>query len=196
MRNLIEGIYTLHKDVYRQRDRIGLIVFKGSKAFTLQHPTANLDLVMKKFREVGASDFTPLAAGLFEAWRVLKQEKLRNRDAIPNLVVFSDGIVNVPLERPLSMLTRRKYHSESQADAFDVAHLIAKENFKVYVINTNHSEQEARSPPIREEGWRLALSPTQFLMELARASKGTYHGLKLTENTQISGEAATRLFFT
>ena len=98
--NIIQAIYSLHKQVYRRRDKVGLIVFKGSKAFTIQHPTTNLDLVVEKLRRVGASDFTPLAAGLYQAWKALKQEKLRNRDAIPNLVVVSDGIANVPLNLP------------------------------------------------------------------------------------------------
>lgn len=179
MNNIIQAIYSLHSDVYRRRDRVGLIVFKGAKAFTVQHPTTNLDLVVKKLKEVGASDFTPMAAGLLQAWKVLKQEKMRNRDAIPNLVVITDGIVNVPLEKPLSPLTRRKYSGEAQADAVDAAHLIAKEKFKVHIINTNHLKEEAEAAPRREAGWRIVLTPTQFLMELARISGGNYHGLSL-----------------
>jgi len=179
MTNLVQAIYSLHENVYRRRDRVGLIVFKGAKAFTIQHPTTNLELVVKKLKEVGASDFTPMAAGLFEAWKVMKREKMRNRDAITNLIVFTDGIVNVPLEKPVSPLTRRKYSSEAQADSIDVARLIAKEKFKVHIINTNHSKEEAEARLTREEGWKIAYTPTQFLMELAHISKGSYHGLSL-----------------
>ena len=179
MNNIIQAIYGLHANVYRRRDKVGLIVFKGAKAFIIQHPTANLDLVVKKLKEVGASDFTPMAAGLLQAWKVLKQEKMRNRDAVPNLIVITDGMVNVPLEKPLSPLTRRRYSGDAQADSIDVAHLIAKEKFKVHIINTNHSREEAEATPRREAGWKLALTPTQFLMELARTSGGNYHGLSL-----------------
>jgi Mg-chelatase subunit ChlI/Mg-chelatase subunit ChlD len=175
--NIVESIYSLHKDVYRKRDRIGLVVFKGSKAYIIQHPTANLDLVVEKLRGVGASDFTPLASGLQLSWKVLKQEKLRNRDSVAHLIVISDGIVNVPLSAPISPLTRRRYTSEAQADAFDVARLLAKEKFKVHVVNTNHSQRDADSMPSLDTGMRLRLSPTQFLMELARVSKGSYEGL-------------------
>jgi Mg-chelatase subunit ChlD len=174
--NVIETIYTFHRDVYRRRDRVGLIVFKGSKAFTIQHPTRNLDLVVEKLRKVGASDFTPMAAGLLEAWKALKQERLRNRDAIPHLVVVSDGIANVPLDIPLSPLTRRRYTSDAQADSFDAARLLVKERIRVYVVNTNHSKEEAESPPLMVEGLRIRYTPTQFLMELARLSKGSYIG--------------------
>jgi Mg-chelatase subunit ChlI/Mg-chelatase subunit ChlD len=177
MENIVQTIYTFHSEVYRRRDRVGLVVFKGSKAFTIQTPTRNLDLVVEKLRKIGASDFTPMASGLFQAWKVLKQEKLRNRDAIPHLIVVSDGIVNVPLDVPLSPLTRRRYTSESQADSFDIARLLAKEGFRVYVVNTSHSKEEAGSFPIMDETRRIRLSPTQFLMELARLSKGSYIGL-------------------
>jgi Mg-chelatase subunit ChlI/Mg-chelatase subunit ChlD len=175
--NIVETIYTFHRDVYRRRDRVGLIVFKGSKAFTIQHPTKNLDLVVEKLRKVGASDFTPMAAGLLEAWKALKREKLRNRDAVPHLVVVSDGIANVPLDVPLSPLTRRRYTSDAQADSFDVARLIAKEGHRVYVVNTSHSKAEADARPLILEGRRLRYTPTQFLVELARLTKGSYIGL-------------------
>ncbi|MEM2127028.1 MAG: ATP-binding protein [Candidatus Bathyarchaeia archaeon] len=178
MEGLVRAIYSFHREVYRRRDRVGLVVFKGSRAYTLQHPTSNLELVVKKLREVGASDFTPMAAGLLEAWKVLKREKLRNRDAIPTLIVVSDGIVNVPLDPPISPLTRRRYTSEAQADCFDVAKLLVKEGFKVHIVNTKHTEGE--QPPSLDERWRLRLTPTQFLMELARAAKGEYHNMTLT----------------
>jgi Mg-chelatase subunit ChlD len=175
--NIIQTIYTFHREVYRRRDRVGLVIFKGSKAFTIQHPTKNLDLVVERLRKVGASDFTPLAAGLYQAWRALKQEKLRNRDAVPHLIVISDGIANVPLDTPLSPMTRRRYVSDAQADSLDVARLIAKEKLRVYVINTNHSREAAEAFPVMEEGRRIKLNPTQFLMELARISGGSYVGL-------------------
>jgi Mg-chelatase subunit ChlD len=177
--NIIQTIYSLHTEVYRRRDRIGLIVFKGSKAFTLQHPTRNLDLVVKKLREVGASDYTPMAAGLFQAWKVLKQEKLRNKDSISYLYIISDGIANVPLDEPLSPLTRRRYTSEAQADSFDVAHLLVKEDFNIHIFNTNHSKDEAESLPIMDGDKRIKLTPTQFLMHLSHITKGRYIGMKI-----------------
>ena len=186
MGNLIGAIYTLHSDVYRRRDRVGLIVFKGSRAYTLQHPTTNLDLVVEKLKNVGASDFTPMAAGLLEALKMIKREKMRSREAAIHLIVISDGIANVPLQRPISPLSRRRYLSEAQADALDVARLIAKEGVMAHVINTNHSEEDAQIPPALDEGWRVKLTPTQFLIELARAMKGDYRGLTLKTPTVVA----------
>jgi Mg-chelatase subunit ChlI/Mg-chelatase subunit ChlD len=174
--NIVQSIYDFHSEVYRRRDRVGLVVFKGSKAYTLQHPTRNLDLVVKKLKDVGASDFTPLPAGLFQAWKTLKQEKLRNRDSILHLYVISDGIANVPLVKPLSPLTRRRYSSETQADTFDVSRLLVKEGIKVHIVNTSHNPSEGT--PVKDENERIKLKPTQFLRELARVSKGEYIGLQ------------------
>jgi Mg-chelatase subunit ChlD/MoxR-like ATPase len=181
--NVIRSVHELQRNVYRRRDRVGLIVFKGSKAFTIQHPTSNLDLVVKRLREVGASDFTPLAAGLYQAWKTLKQEKLRSKEAIQSLVVISDGIANVPLNTPISPLTRRRYLSEAQADAFDVARLLAKEKIKLHVVNTRHSEEEAVALPTLYEGFRIQYTPTQFLVELANLAGGSYQGMKHLENS-------------
>ena len=173
--NIVQGIFDFHSEVYRRKDRVGLVVFKGSKAYTLQHPTRNLDLVVKKLGDVGASDFTPMAAGLFQSWKTLKQEKLRNRDSLLHLYIISDGIANVPLDRPLNPLTRRRYSSEAQADSFDVLRLLVKEGVKVHVVNTNHNPNEDEY--VRVKNARISLTPTQFLRELSRASKGEYIGL-------------------
>jgi len=181
--NVIKSVHELQRNVYRRRDRVGLIVFKGSKAFTIQHPTSNLDLVVKRLREVGASDFTPLAAGLYQAWKTLKQEKLRSREAVQSLVVISDGIANVPLSTPISPLTRRRYLSEAQADAFDVTRLLAKEKIRLHVVNTRHSEEEAVALPTVYEGFRIKYTPTQFLVELANLAGGSYQGMKHLENS-------------
>jgi hypothetical protein len=100
---------------------------------------------------------------------------------IPTLILISDGITNVPLDTPLSPVTRRKYTSEAQADSFDMARLIAKGRFRVHIINTNHREEEAAAFLKVDEGYRLRLTPTQFLIELARLCNGNYLGLSLEE---------------
>jgi Mg-chelatase subunit ChlD len=182
MEKLAQAIQSLHRDVYRRRDKVGLIIFKGAKAYTIQHPTTNLDLVLKKLKEVGASDFTPMPEGLLEALKTLKREKLKNREAVSHLIIISDGIVNVSLEVPLSPMSRRRYSSEAQADSLDVARLIRTEGFKVHVVNTSHSDDPL---PELEEGYRIRFTPTQFLVELARISGGTYKGFNLNGEATI-----------
>ncbi len=196
--NLGRAILSLHRSVYRRRDRVGLIVFKGSEAVVLQHPTTNLDLIVQKLWKVGTSDFTPMAAGMFKARNVLKLEKQRNKDVIPMLIVVSDGIVNIPLPRPLSARVNRRLLSDAQSDVLDVARLLARDKVRLIAINTAHRREElsieARKkvkPP-----YALLYTPTNFLMELAKVAKGSYYGLSLKRDEELtSGTKLERWFY-
>ncbi len=183
--NLGRAILSLHRSVYRRRDRVGLIVFKGSEAVVLQHPTTNLDLIVQKLWKVGTSDFTPMAAGMFKARSVLKLEKQRNKDTIPMLIVVSDGIANIPLPQPLSMRLRRKSLSDAQSDVLDVARLLARDGVRLIAINTAH-KGDALPPGAKGPlpSWK-AYTPTKFLMEVAETAKGSYYGLSLGKEEEL-----------
>ncbi|KPV62259.1 MAG: Magnesium chelatase, subunit ChlI [Candidatus Bathyarchaeota archaeon BA1] len=174
--NVRKAILSLHQAAYKRRDSVGLVVFKGTEAVILQRPTTNLNLVVRKLLEVGASDFTPLAAGLLRAREILQFERRRNKDVILTLVIISDGIANVPLERPLSPFTRQRFSNPSQADAMDVAHQLAKDNIQVIIINTDHRPEEMGIQRVSTLRW---YSPTDFLMGIARTTGGHYYGLSL-----------------
>lgn len=178
MINLGRAIFSFHRSVYRRRDRVGLVVFKGSDAFVLQQPTTNLNILTRKLMKVGASDFTPLAAGMLKAWQVLRLEKRRNRDATLRLVIISDGITNIRLDRALSSHTRRTFLSDAQADVVDVSRLLVREGIKTVVINTSHRPAEMLKR--KEEARKVGLqwfTPTEFLMDVAQQTKGSYYGL-------------------
>ncbi|RLE55176.1 MAG: hypothetical protein DRJ26_01100 [Candidatus Methanomethylicota archaeon] len=179
LENVKNAIRGLHKGAYRHRDRVGLVVFKGTSAKVVQQPTTNLRAVVKKLLEVGASDFTPLAAGMLKAYEVLKLEKLRNKEIIPVLVIISDGIANVPLDKPLSPELRRKFLNPAQADVIDVARRIAKDKIRTIIINTDHRPDEIYKK-IYHGAYRTAYSytPTALLMEIARITRGKYYGLR------------------
>jgi Mg-chelatase subunit ChlD len=100
--NLGRAVFSLHRSVYRRRDRVALVVFKGIDAAVLQQPTTNLRLIVSKLRNVGTTDFTPMSVDMLKAWRLLRIEKQRNKDIIPMLILVSDGIANVSLKQSLS----------------------------------------------------------------------------------------------
>lgn len=180
--NLGRAITTLHDRAFRRRDRVGLVVFKGNDAFVLQEPTTNVDLIVKKLWEAGASDFTPMATGMQKAWRLLRRERQRNKESILMLIVVSDGIANVALKTPVSKRTRKRYQSKAQADAMDMSRLLAREEIKTIFINTSHSPLEAS---IDELSQKDAYTPTRFLMEVAQTAHGSYYGLELTAEEKI-----------
>jgi Mg-chelatase subunit ChlI/Mg-chelatase subunit ChlD len=184
--NLSRAIRSLHRSVYRRRDRVGLIVFKGTEAFTLQAPTTNLDLIVRKLLKVKASDFTPLALGMLNAWKALKLEKLRNKDAIPMLIIVSDGIANIALKQPLTGRQNAVFVSEAQSDAFDVAQRIRRDNIRTIIINTSHSSLELLAAGIETEPNKRSkpYTPTEFLMKLSKTTKGSYYGLSLRKEEE------------
>jgi Mg-chelatase subunit ChlI/Mg-chelatase subunit ChlD len=180
LNNVREAVLSLHKSAYRRRDRVGLVIFKGSDATVIQHPTTNLDLVVNKLLKVGASDFTPMAAGMLKSLRILQSERRRIKEIIPILVIISDGIVNIPLKKPLSPFTRKQFFNPSQADVIDVSHLLTRNKIRTIVINPDHQSGERY---IHEP--RYGLSPNDLLLEIPRISGGRYYGISSKGEVQM-----------
>jgi Mg-chelatase subunit ChlD len=139
-----------------------------------------------------------MAAGMLKAWKILRIEKQRNKDAIAMVIIVSDGITNIPLKRPLTKRGQRTLLSDSQSDVFDVTRLLIRDDVRVIVINTAHRQDELL---IREREGKLPLRarwylPTEFLMELAQTAKGSYYGLSLKqEEDLIKGSKLEQWFY-
>jgi Mg-chelatase subunit ChlI/Mg-chelatase subunit ChlD len=181
LRNVRNAILSMRDIALKRRDRLGLTIFKGEEALTLQAPTTNLGLVVSKLTDVGANDLTPLASGMFEARRVLRNERARNRNLIPFLVIISDGIVNIPLGSPLQPSSRRVYINQAQADVIDAARLLRGEGVWTLVINPSHLPGEERDRRYKENVMmnigKIWLEPKELLMEIPRITGGYYYGI-------------------
>jgi magnesium chelatase subunit I len=181
LQNVRNAIMSMRDIALKRRDRLGLTIFKGEEALTLQAPTTNLGLVVSKLTDVGASDLTPLASGMFEARRVLRNERARNRDLIPFLVIVSDGIANIPLGSPLQPSSRRIYINQAQADVIDAARLLRGEGVWTLVINSSHLPGEERDRRYKESVMinigKIWLEPRELLMEIPRITGGYYYGI-------------------
>jgi len=180
--NVRNAILSMRDIAFKKRGRLGLVIFKGQSASTLQSPTTNMNLLVKKLMEVGASDLTPLASGMFEAWRILRNEKVKNRDVIPVIVIISDGIANVSLESPLSPYTRPRFVNNAQADVIDVAYLLQRGEVRTLVINPSHVPVgdialKTYKESLEERTRKMWLEPTELLMEIPRITGGYYYGI-------------------
>ncbi|MEM2137365.1 MAG: VWA domain-containing protein, partial [Candidatus Methanomethylicia archaeon] len=174
------AIKGLQKGAYAKRDKVGLIVFKGRHAEVLQYPTTNMSAIIEKLIGVGVSDFTPLAAGLKKAREILLMEKAKIKESIPVMVVISDGIVNVPLENPISPENRKKFLNPAQADVLDLARLMVKDDIKTIIINTDHRSDEIYKRIYhRRDMQTIFYTPTALMMELAKVTRGKYYGLRV-----------------
>ena len=105
------------------------------------------------------------------------------------LIIISDGITNVSLKRPISASTRQRFiHcSDPQADAMDVARLIARDGIRTFIINTSHRPAEIDKEvydPIMSKTL-LKYTPTKFLMEVAKMTGGSYYGLSLEKESEL-----------
>ncbi len=89
------AVFSLLMDAYQQRDKVGMVAFRGTRADVLLPLCASVDLAYKSLEELPTGGRTPLAAGLELGINTLIAERARNEDVIPVLVLISDGRANV-----------------------------------------------------------------------------------------------------
>ena len=116
---------------YQRRDRVGMIVFHGSRARVLLPPTNSVALAQKKLQVLPTGGKTPLAHGLYLAYTLAKRELRRQKSLIPIIVVISDGNPNVPC-----------FTLDPRADAFKAADAIARRGLPALFVDTNTNFME------------------------------------------------------
>jgi len=82
-------------DSYQQRDKVGMVAFRGNQADTLLPLCSSMDLAYKRLKELPTGGRTPLAAGLEKGLNLLLNEKQKDEGVIPVLLLISDGRANV-----------------------------------------------------------------------------------------------------
>jgi magnesium chelatase subunit D len=90
-------VLALLTSAYEQRDRVGVIAFRGASAEVLLPPTASVELAERALRQLPTGGRTPLAHALMRANELLRQERLSHPEYRPLLVLLSDGRANVGL---------------------------------------------------------------------------------------------------
>ena len=79
----------------------------------------------KCLRKLPTGGKTPLAAGLYSSYQILKTDKIKNPDSLQYLIVVSDGKANVSLNTENAL-----------EDAFVLGEKIRNEGIKTMVIDT------------------------------------------------------------
>jgi magnesium chelatase subunit D len=93
------AVMSLLMDSYQQRDRIGMVAFKGTDADVLLPLCSSVDLAFERLNKLPTGGKTPLSAGLSSGLNLLLGEKRKNDETIPIMVIISDGRANVPLHK-------------------------------------------------------------------------------------------------
>ncbi len=89
------AVLSLLLDSYQQRDKVGMVAFRGDQADVLLPLCSSVDLAYKSLKELPTGGRTPLSAGLERGFNLLMNEKQKDEGAIPVLVLISDGRANV-----------------------------------------------------------------------------------------------------
>lgn len=120
-----EAVLSMLLDSYQKRDRVGLVAFRGEGAQTLLDITASVDLAEKRLQRLPTGGRTPLAAGLFQCWQLLKARRRKDPEMLPLLVLVTDGRAN-----------RALWTQDPVADAMRAAELFPREGIRAIVIDT------------------------------------------------------------
>jgi Mg-chelatase subunit ChlD len=122
------AILSLLTDAYQRRDRVGLVVFQKDRANLVLPPTNSIQLAQRALKDIPVGGKTPLSAGLFLAYEVIKREQLAHPDVMPLLIILTDGAGNVSMTGQMP----------PQEEAHRLAEKISQESIRAVVINMEH----------------------------------------------------------
>lgn len=91
------AVLALLTDAYQQRDRVGVIAFRGLKAEVLLEPTRSVELAEKQLQRLPTGGRTPLAHALLLTCNTIHRLRRHEPEQAILLIVLTDGKANVPL---------------------------------------------------------------------------------------------------
>ncbi len=119
------AVMSLLKNAYEKRDKVGILSFRRDRAEELLPFTRSIDLAQKKLEKLSTGGKTPLSEGLLKAYNIIKTEMKRNKEAIPVLILLSDGKANFSFSG-----------KEPVVESLEIAEKIKKAKIKCIVIDT------------------------------------------------------------
>jgi magnesium chelatase subunit D len=91
------AILSLLLDAYQRRDHVGMVVFRKDTAELVLPPTNSVELSQRLLSNLPTGGRTPMAHGLTLGLETIRDYVRRDKEAIPLLVLVSDGRANVSL---------------------------------------------------------------------------------------------------
>lgn len=119
-------VFTLLADAYRKRERVGMTVFRGTRAETVLPFTRSVTLARRSLREIRTGGKTPLSLALKKSIDEITTEKKKHAKNECVALYFTDGRANI---------------ATGGGDPFDEALVHARRlramNIKLFVIDTD-----------------------------------------------------------
>ncbi|MDQ0273582.1 VWA domain-containing protein [Cytobacillus purgationiresistens] len=169
MRVVKGAIFELLQQAYQKRDRIGMVTFRKTEAVEVLPFTNKFPEAKRKLGEISTGGKTPLAAGLEKALYLCEKEKRMHKQALPYLVILTDGNANETLKPGGTA-------SQARSESYQIARKIAIKQFPVTVIDTQQGKSQ----------FGLA-------EELATALDGEYISLDVLTDKNIAKTVQRRL---
>ncbi len=92
------AVLGLLTQAYQKRYRVGVAVFHAWKARVLLSPTTSIARAREALQAIATGGGTPLADGLNKVLQVLRSERLRHPDDLPQMILITDGKPSIPLK--------------------------------------------------------------------------------------------------
>jgi Mg-chelatase subunit ChlD len=131
LRSTKAAVLSLLRDAYQRRDRVGLISFQRDYATVLLPLTNSVELAQKRLQTMPTGGKTPLARGLLTGLEILHRARRNDPEVLPLMVLLTDGQANVAMSA-----------MPPQTEAYQIADLIAQQEIKSVVIDTEHPNFE------------------------------------------------------
>jgi len=161
------AILSLLTDAYQRRDRVGLVVFQKDRARLILPPTNSVQLAQRALADIPVGGKTPLSAGLFLSYQVIRQESFTHPDVEPLLILLTDGAGNVSISGALA----------PQKEAHQLAEQIALEGIRCVVINMEHAAfdqglAQSLAEHLKSPCYTLSELKAENLLQTVRAEMG------------------------
>jgi magnesium chelatase subunit D len=136
-------VLALLKDARVYHDKVAMVAFRHSRkpdATVCLPLTTSYAVAAERLRKLALSGTTPLPDAIRKAYGLLRQEINKYRNAIPVMVIITDGLPNIPLRaggdpyKDISLLCRR----------------LKREGISTIVVDTEPRGSEAASSYCRE----------------------------------------------
>ncbi|MFB2623993.1 VWA domain-containing protein [Methanothermobacter marburgensis] len=145
------------EDAQRHKDRISVVGFRGRDAKVIIPSTARASSFRDTVDSIRVGGTTPMAQGIKRGLEILREEK-RHSEYVPFMVILSDGMPNVGVER------------NPKREAIEAAARLREEDIPSAVINFEQGSRGGRD----------------LNMEIALASGGSYYDLHDLEDPSMA----------
>ncbi len=139
IKQMTDVILSLHREGYRKRDKIALIVFRGKDAIVLQNPTVNFNMAINKLKKIEGKSYTPMAAALKKVSELIKVEKLKDRNIIPIVFICSDCGANISVKYPDLIAQIETDYSLITNELKELTKKLSKQNIHMVVLEPKKS---------------------------------------------------------